>query len=158
MFTLAFGAFVAFFRGITNNLSFAGFVVKASFTRGDFAFDWIKRYLEDMKVWDHARIFEVSASTPLRRVGHALLLENMDELDDGQPHPIYQPAPQEPEMFKWRNHWISVNLNLSTESKDTEWAEAKTETVARITLRYIILLLFVSRTQQTNGHAQRLES
>ena len=96
--------------------SFAVFVVKASFTRNDFAFDWVKRYLEDMQVWDHSRVFRVSACNIARRgiaINKSVSSEDYAEHTDGQPHPVYQPAPREPELFRWRNHWISVNMTLA---------------------------------------------
>ena len=33
-------------------------------------------------------------------------------MSDGRAHPIYQPAPKEPELFRWRNHWITVDMNM----------------------------------------------
>ena len=62
--------------------------MKATFVRGDFAFDWVKRYLEDKKVWDHSRIFQVSACNPTRQIGHAAAAEKENELGDGRPHPV----------------------------------------------------------------------
>ena len=91
-------------------------MVKASFTRGDFAFDWVKRYLEDQKVWDNSRVFMVTACNPLRRgippTNTAVSKNDPNELLDGLPHPIYEPAVREPELFHWKNHWISINSGL----------------------------------------------
>ncbi|OCB90787.1 P-loop containing nucleoside triphosphate hydrolase protein [Sanghuangporus baumii] len=98
------------------------FVVKASFTRGDFAFDWVKRYLEDHRIWDESRVFQVGACNPALRdrksagLGEEVQSDNAQASDDGRPHPIYQPAPQEPELFRWRGRWISVSISISSSS------------------------------------------
>ncbi|KAL5495826.1 hypothetical protein ACEPAI_1290 [Sanghuangporus weigelae] len=96
------------------------FVVKASFTRGDFAFDWVKRYLEDHRIWDQSRVFQVGACNPALRdrksagLGEEVQSDNAQDSDDGRPHPVYQPAPQEPELFRWRGRWISVSMSTSS--------------------------------------------
>lgn len=111
------------------------FIVEASFTRNDFAFDWVKRYLEENRVWDHSRIFRVAACDPaLRHSSHAGLGEDFkpdgnQDLTDGRPHPVYQPAPKEPELFQWRGHWISVSMNMDSEPG------VKNESVQVLTLR-----------------------
>ncbi len=97
--------------------------------RGDFAFDWVKRYLEDKKVWDHSRIFQVSACHPARRIGHAGVAEKEEELGDGRPHPVYQPAPLEPELFRWRNYWISVNMVMGSGTANSDGVSCLTLSV-----------------------------
>jgi hypothetical protein len=125
------------------------FVVKASFSRGDFAYDWVKRYLEDHHVWDQSRIFRVTACNP-KRIGLRVDLQTgqgssgsyekfdlgsdfADEDGDGRPQPIYQPSPKEPELFRWRNHWITVNMNMEM-GDDGPGAQV-------LTLRWVLLVL-----------------
>ena len=93
--------------------------MKASFTRGDFAFDWVKRYLEDHHIWDHSRVYQVSACNPVHRGlvsstgSSGINLEEHTDAD-GHPQPVYQPAPKEPELFRWRNYWITVGMGLES--------------------------------------------
>ncbi|KAH8111598.1 hypothetical protein DFH11DRAFT_589794 [Phellopilus nigrolimitatus] len=104
------------------------FIVKASFKRDDFAFDWVKLYLEDLKVWDQSRVFRVSACNPLllgNTSGHGL---GEEKPNDGRPKPVYQPAPSEPELFRWRDYWITVNMDLDSE-KDRESVQILTLSV-----------------------------
>ncbi|KAL5518422.1 BAT2_1 [Sanghuangporus vaninii] len=96
------------------------FIVKATFTQGDFAFDWVKRYLEDQRIWEQSRIFHVGACSPaLRKRKSAGLGEKVQsdkDFDDGHPHPVYQPTSLQPEFLRWRGYWITVYADLGTSS------------------------------------------
>ncbi|KAI5118666.1 hypothetical protein M0805_001039 [Coniferiporia weirii] len=99
------------------------FIVKASFKRDDFAFEWVQRYLEDLRVWDQSRVFRVSTCSPhLKRRTHSAFMEGQGQkhIEDGRPTPVYQPAPNEPVLFRWRNHWITVDVDLTAESEESK--------------------------------------
>ena len=94
--------------------------MKATLTQGDFAFDWVKRYLEDRRIWDHARIFHVGACNPefRGREGSGLgdKVESSKKADDGHPHPVYQPTSLQPEFLWWHGHWITIHAEPSVTS------------------------------------------
>lgn len=94
--------------------------MKASFKRNDFAFDWVKRYLEDLRVWDKSRVFRVTSGNPhvQRHTNTSLDGQKHKCIEDGRPSPIYQPAPNEPELFRWRNHWVTVHMVLDDENEE----------------------------------------
>ncbi|KAJ7277145.1 hypothetical protein C8J57DRAFT_183097, partial [Mycena rebaudengoi] len=81
------------------------FVVKAEFTMGDFAYDWVVAYLENHRVWNESRSFKVVARNPMSRPFQNSTLGK----NDGHPHPIYEPATaQRPSLFRWRGYWMSI--------------------------------------------------
>ena len=96
--------------------------MRATFEKGDFAFDWVRRYLDDQGIWDQARIFRVAAaSTALRQQKDSGLGEKAGpgkKLDDGFPRPVYQPTSLQSEFLWWRGHWITVHADLSKSSED----------------------------------------
>ncbi|KAJ6610641.1 hypothetical protein B0H10DRAFT_1883311 [Mycena sp. CBHHK59/15] len=85
------------------------FVVKAEFTTGDFAYDWVLNYLENHRVCNESRSFKVVARNASSRPNRSL---NLGQID-GHPDPIYEPAPEAPELFRWRGYWISVNKSAA---------------------------------------------
>ena len=106
----------------------SAFQVKASFVQGDFAFDWVLRYLEDQNIWDKSRIFRVVARNPALRHSRGTAINNKTsinekrkgEIDDGRAQPVYQPAPQETDFFLWRGHWITVNVDFDIQTDNDE--------------------------------------
>jgi hypothetical protein len=64
----------------------------------------VKNYLESYHIWDQSRSFNVVAK-------NTAFLPNPSSVlgaTDGQPDPVYEPANQAPEIFRWRGYWISV--------------------------------------------------
>ncbi|KAJ7094211.1 hypothetical protein C8R44DRAFT_684782 [Mycena epipterygia] len=91
------------------DLSTSLFVVKAEFSTGDFAYDWILNYLEHHRVWNESRSFKVVARNAASRPNQSSSLGRID----GHPDPIYEPAPSTPSLFRWRGYWISVNKSVA---------------------------------------------
>ena len=114
-------------------------MVKATFSTGDFAFDWVRRYLEDHHIWDQSRIFHVAACNPALRQGKSAGLGEegrpyyAQNLDDGHPRPVYQPAPQSPDLFQWRGHWITVSTQVGSNNSGSTGDDIKS-----FTLRYAL--------------------
>lgn len=101
------------------------FVIKASFQYGDYAFDWIKSYLDHLQIWNQSRVFRVNACSPYRLGGwypHCHDSNTEYVSSDGIPKPVYQPAPDEPTFFHWKGYWISVDMSIdvSSPSKSTQ--------------------------------------
>lgn len=61
-------------------------------------------YLENAHVWDQSRSFRVVARNGALVPNAASGLGQFD----GHPDPVYEPAPQVPELFRWRGYWISI--------------------------------------------------
>jgi hypothetical protein len=80
--------------------------IRATFTSGDFAYDWVKNYLESYHIWDESHSFRVLARNP----NSILKADPSPKLgfDDGHPDPVYEPAAHVPELFRWRGYWMSV--------------------------------------------------
>ena len=64
--------------------------------------------------------------------------EREKESDDGRAHPVYQPAPQETEFFRWRGYVVSVNVDFDIKSDDDE------KRAQVLTLRYLCSIPFFS--------------
>ncbi|KAF8178832.1 hypothetical protein K438DRAFT_1843737 [Mycena galopus ATCC 62051] len=81
------------------------FVVKAEFSRGDFAYDWVMHYLENHAVWKESRSFKVTARNAATR---AYPTSNLGKID-GHPDPLYEPdTAQSPSLFRWRGYWMTI--------------------------------------------------
>ncbi|KAJ7479279.1 hypothetical protein FB451DRAFT_1131411 [Mycena latifolia] len=85
------------------------FVVKAQFSTGDFAYDWVLNYLENHRVWNESRSFKVVARNAASRPNQSSSLGRVD----GHPDPIYEPAPLTPSFFRWKGYWISVDKSVA---------------------------------------------
>lgn len=81
------------------------FVTTASFTSGDFAYDWVKVYLESYHIWDQSHSFNVVAKNTAFVPNPSSVLGSTD----GHPDPVYEPAHQAPEVFRWHGYLISVS-------------------------------------------------
>jgi hypothetical protein len=79
-------------------------VVKATFHKDDFAYDWLKCYLESRHVWDESRCYSVAAKNPSEIPNNATKLGEKD----GHPDPVFEPAPESPELFRWKGYWLSI--------------------------------------------------
>ncbi|KAF7369609.1 p-loop containing nucleoside triphosphate hydrolase protein [Mycena venus] len=81
------------------------FVVKAEFSTGDFAYDWVVNYLENHRVWNESRSFKVVARNAATR---PYPTSNLGKID-GHPDPLYEPATtKSPSFFRWRGYWMSI--------------------------------------------------
>jgi hypothetical protein len=88
----------------------------ASFSSGDFAYDWVKTYLESYHIWDQSRSYNVVAKNTAFVPNPSSTLG----ATDGHPDPVYEPAHQAPEIFRWKGYWISVvRSSLSMSSTPT---------------------------------------
>ncbi|KAJ6536501.1 P-loop containing nucleoside triphosphate hydrolase protein [Mycena vulgaris] len=85
------------------------FLVKAEFTTGDFAYDWVLNYMEHQRVWNKSRSFKVVARNAASRPSHGSSLG----MADGNPDPIYEPAELTPSFFRWEGHWIMVTKTVA---------------------------------------------
>ncbi|KAJ7691401.1 hypothetical protein B0H17DRAFT_1179593, partial [Mycena rosella] len=83
--------------------------VKAEFSTGDFAYDWVLNYLENHRVWNESRSFKVVARSAASRPNQPSSLGRID----GHPDLIYEPAPATPSLFRWKGYWISVNKSVA---------------------------------------------
>ncbi|KAJ7859819.1 P-loop containing nucleoside triphosphate hydrolase protein [Mycena olivaceomarginata] len=84
------------------------FVVKAEFSVGDFAYDWVVNYLENHRVWNESRSFKVVARNAASR---PYPTSNLGKVD-GHPDPVYEPATtQSPSIFRWKGYWMSITRN-----------------------------------------------
>jgi hypothetical protein len=85
------------------------FIVEATFVRGDFAYDWVSRYLADLNTWSESRVFQVIVQNPLNAHASAETSRHADDVP-GRPKQLYQPNPGSPVFIKWRKHWITIIL------------------------------------------------
>ncbi|KAJ7144501.1 hypothetical protein C8R44DRAFT_865415 [Mycena epipterygia] len=129
------------------------FVVKAEFSMGDFAYDWVVTYLEHHRVWNESRSFKVVARNAISR---PLQSSNLGKID-GHPDPIYEPATaQSPSFFRWRGYWMTINKTTAGLSHyDTSEQIGGTLVIAVWSRDRRILDEFVSAAREfyVNSHA-----
>ncbi|KAG8959564.1 hypothetical protein FRC03_007811 [Tulasnella sp. 419] len=94
----------------------SGFFVTAHFAQGDYAYDWLNEFLAAQDIWTNSREFRVTATnTDARYIftpGGSASTERTiapKQSNDGNPHPIYFPSSEMPQVMRWRGHWIQVN-------------------------------------------------
>ncbi|KAJ7618772.1 P-loop containing nucleoside triphosphate hydrolase protein [Roridomyces roridus] len=85
-------------------------VVKAEFTTGDFAYDWVLHYLENSRVWNESRSFKVVARNALSRPRHSA---GVGSAADGHPLGYFEPAQATPSLFRWKGHWLSIDKSTA---------------------------------------------
>ncbi|KAJ7182315.1 P-loop containing nucleoside triphosphate hydrolase protein [Mycena crocata] len=107
------------------------FVVKAEFSMGDFAYDWVVNYLEHHRVWNESRSFKVVARNAALRPYQSSSLGKID----GHPDPIYEPATaQSPALFRWRGYWMSISKDSAGLSHYDTAAPNNTESTLTVTM------------------------
>ncbi|KAJ7508840.1 P-loop containing nucleoside triphosphate hydrolase protein [Mycena galericulata] len=85
------------------------FVVKATFSTGDFAYDWVLYYMENDRVWHESRSFKVVARHPSSRPNQSSGMGG----PDGHPLGFFEPAPLTPSLFRWKGYWFSVDKSVA---------------------------------------------
>ncbi len=84
--------------------------VQATFVRGDFAYDWVTRYLADRNTWSGSRDLTVIVGDSLDAHVSCEVHTYGDE-ETGRPNALFVPRLELPVFVRWKGYWITVSAN-----------------------------------------------
>lgn len=80
-----------------SDKAFRSLFVEVRIDQADFAWDWVKDFLDANGVFANPTLYR-------------LVAQGSSEESDGHPKAVFFGAPEEPAFWKWNGHWIKVAL------------------------------------------------